>query len=78
VVTHAHVRPRAYRLRHSTQNKDGTFEQEDITDPVVITAYLQAKLTESIKRDGFSEGGLYNSLNRFEGIANLKNFRIKL
>lgn len=66
-------------LRITRQLKDGRYEQETVTDPVVITAYLQAKITESIKREGFSEGGLYMALNRFDGkVANLKHFRIKL
>lgn len=61
------------------QNNDGTIEHEEITDPVVITAYMRAKLTESIKKDGMAEGGMYNELDRYEGkVDNLKQFKIKM
>jgi hypothetical protein len=61
------------------QNSDGTIEHEEITDPVVITAYMRAKLTESIKKDGMAEGGMYNELDRYEGkVDNLKQFKIKM
>jgi hypothetical protein len=40
---------------------------------------MRAKLTESIKKDGMAEGGMYNELDRYEGkVDNLKQFKIKM